>query len=120
MFELTLLVADPGFSRRGPIIPDFGAKTYYLTRFLPKTASNWTGGFCPGCLCPGMFLSKGASLSRGSLSRGVSVWEAPFLTVNRMTHRSKNITLPQTSFAGGNNVTMGYNDTAVYMAIKSL
>ena len=60
---------------------------------------------------------------RGSLSRGVFLdrnppWteipldrDSPDIdhpgqippTVNRMTHASKNITLPQTSFAGGNN-----------------
>ena len=28
--------------------------------------------------------------------------------VNRMTDRCKNITLPQTSFAGGNNITISY------------
>ena len=31
------LVADPGFQREFPN-PDFGPKTYYLPRFLPKTA----------------------------------------------------------------------------------
>ena len=29
--------------------------------------------------------------------------------MNRMTHRSKNITLPQTSFAGGNNELLALN-----------
>ena len=30
-------VADPGFPRRGASTPEFGAKTYYLPRFLTKT-----------------------------------------------------------------------------------
>ena len=42
----------------------------------------------------------------GSLSMGVSVWGlCPVLSVreqNRMTDKCKNITLPQTLFAGGN------------------
>ena len=44
-----------------------------------------------GDLCPG-----GRSLSRGGLCQGNSL-----PPVNRMTHRHKNITLPQTSFEGG-------------------
>ena len=31
-------VADQGFPRRGAPTPEFGAKAYYLARFLPKTA----------------------------------------------------------------------------------
>ena len=34
-------VADPRFSRRGAPTPDFRVKTYYLTRFLLKTAWKW-------------------------------------------------------------------------------
>ena len=46
------------------------------------------------------YLSRRGSLSRGSLSGEVSVQgDSP---VNRMTDASKNITLPQTSFADGN------------------
>ena len=60
------------------------------------------GGLYPGGLCPGGSLSRGVSvhwsLSRGSLSREVSVWGV-YLTEttpgNRMTHRCKNITFPQ-------------------------
>ena len=39
--ELVLSVVDPGFSRRGwagQPTPEFRVETYYLTRFLPKTA----------------------------------------------------------------------------------
>ena len=33
-------VPDPGFPRRGAPTPEFGAKTYYLAIFLPKTAGQ--------------------------------------------------------------------------------
>ena len=33
---------DPGFPRRGRVpTPRFGTKSYYLVRFLPKTAWKW-------------------------------------------------------------------------------
>ena len=35
---LPIAVADPGFPRQGAPIPEFGAKTYYLARFFPKTS----------------------------------------------------------------------------------
>ena len=38
-FQFT--VVDPGFPKRGAPTPEFGPKTYYLTRFLPKTAWEW-------------------------------------------------------------------------------
>ena len=44
---------------------------------------------------------EGGLCPRGSLSRGSLSGRAP-PRVNRMTDRCKNITLPQTSFAGGN------------------
>ena len=62
------------------------------------------GGTCPGCTCQG-----GCTCQRGVPARGVpggvpaQVLHPP---VNRMTDRCKNITLPQTSFAGGNKVTV--------------
>ena len=53
-----------------------------------------------GCVCSwGMYLVWGVSAPGGCLLRG-GVRYSP---VNRMTNRCKNITLPQTSFAGGNN-----------------
>ena len=49
------------------------------------------------------FLSRG-SLSIRSLSRGLCQQDPlPLPPVNRMGDRCKNITLPQTSFAGGNS-----------------
>ena len=50
------------------------------------------------------------SVSRGGLPRGIcpnprseywAVGQTPLRPVNRMAHRCKNITLPQTSFVGG-------------------
>ena len=61
-------------------------------------------GLCLGGLCPGGLCLRG-SLWGGLCPRGVSVLgglpdrDPPL--VNRMTNRCKNITLPQTSFAGG-------------------
>ena len=46
----------------------------------------------------------GGSLSEGSLSKGISGGR-PHPPVNRITDTSKNITFPQTSFAGGNKRT---------------
>ena len=75
------------------------------------------GGLCSVGLCPGGSLSwlvsvqgvsvQGGSLSGGLYSRG-SVHGGfcqgdPLPPVNRMTHRCKNIALPQTSFAGFKN-----------------
>ena len=55
------------------------------------------GGLCSGGLC----------LSRGLCPGGLCPWGSlsgrPIPPVNRMTHRCKNIALPQTSFAGGKN-----------------
>ena len=34
----TLPMADSGFPKREDVNPEFGAKTYYSARFLPKTA----------------------------------------------------------------------------------
>ena len=63
------------------------------------------GGLCPGgggSLSRGWGgVSRGVSVERGVSVQGVSVQGEP--PVNRMTHVSKNITLPQTSFAGGQN-----------------
>ena len=67
-------------------------------------------GWCPPwrCMCPGGV--QGGCVSRGCVSRSGCVQEV-YLSMqwgrhppmNRMTDRCKNITLPQISFAGGNN-----------------
>ena len=51
-----------------------------------------------GVCLPGGVPTQGVYLPRGYLPGGCTCPEG----VNRMTDRSKNITLPQTSFAGGN------------------
>ena len=80
-------------------------------------------GLCPGvsvqgCLCPGGSLSRGSLCPlEGSVSGGLCLgdWLPP---VNRMTHRCKNITLPQTSFAGGNNIRTRINFVALEKLLK--
>ena len=67
------------------------------------------GCICPGgCTCQGVYLHVGVYLPRGvymprgcTCPGGCTCRGTP--PVNRMTDRCKNITLPQTSFAGGNN-----------------
>ena len=54
------------------------------------------GGTCPGgCTCPGGYLPKAGVPARGVPS-GLPPW------TEFLTHASENITLPQTSFVGGN------------------
>ena len=67
-----------------PYLPACTARVVYLV-LGGCTWSGWGGGTC---------LGGGGYLPRYSLS-----------PVNRMTDRCKNITLPQTSFAGGNKAT---------------
>ena len=66
-----------------------------------------------GCTCPGQGVpvqgvtaQRGGYLPRGCTCRectcqGLPAWEG--VSVKRMTDRCKNISLPQTSFAGGKN-----------------
>ena len=65
-----------------------------------------------GCLLLGGVCSGGSALGRGAYlpAPGMGGWygipactEADPPVTDRMTDRRKNITLPQTSFAGGNN-----------------
>ena len=69
---------------------------------VPGPGGTWSGGCTwsqvgvPGL---GVYLVWGVYLPRYSL---------PHLPVNRMTDRCKNITLPQTSFAGGNKEKKQY------------
>ena len=67
---------------------------------------SWGGTWSGGCTWSGVYLVPGVGgsvCSRGcTWSQGVGgVRYSP--PVNRMTNRCKNITLPQTSFAGGKN-----------------
>ena len=59
------------------------------------------GGHCPGGLCTGG-LCRGGLCASGGLYQGDPLERDPVPTVDRMTDVSKNITLPQTSFADGN------------------
>ena len=57
-----------------------------------------------GCGSASGAFARGGSASRGgSAQAGLHLGRSAAPSVNRMTHRCKNITLPQTSFAGGNN-----------------
>ena len=70
---------------------------------VPQHALAWC--ICGGCTYPGGVPAggylRGVYLPGGVPSQGVPVQVLP--PVNSMTDRCKNITLPQTSFAGGNN-----------------
>ena len=69
---------------------------------------TWSGGWC---LVQGGVCSGGGAWSQGGapgpggvcLVWGGCTWSGTPPLVDRMTHASENITLPQTSFAGGNN-----------------
>ena len=63
-------------------------------------SSAWGVSARGGVHCPGwIFVREG-----GVSVQGVYVREG--ISVNRITDRCKNITLPQTSFAGGNNADL--------------
>ena len=79
-------------------------------------------GVCPtveGGLHLGVYPTPGGSASRGYAQpwrvciciQGLD--RPPSPSVNRMTHRCKNITLPQTSFAGGNKNSAESDDIDV-------
>ena len=73
--------------------------------YLVPGGCTWSGGGVPG---PGggVYLVQGGhGPGPGGLylARG-GTWSGTPPPVNRMTNRCKNITLPQTSFAGGKNV----------------
>ena len=81
---------------------------------VPAWGCSCPGEFtCWGCTCPGAgvpaqggYACPGGVIERGCTCQGVCLpggylprYSSP---VNRMTDRCKNITLPETSFAGGN------------------
>ena len=72
-------------------------------RLLPVSPSmHFGGGFAPrGVSAPGGLLLGGACLWSGG---GIPACNEADPHMNRMTDRCKNITLPQTSFAGGNKL----------------
>ena len=67
--------------------------------YLPGGVPAW------GCTCPGGCTCQGGVPTQGGVPvQGVSAQVLP--SVNRMTDRCKNITLPQTLFAGSNKHTI--------------
>ena len=70
------------------------------------------GGLCPRGLCQGAFCLGGLCLGSGVLCSGGSLSEKP--DPPGQTDTCENITLPQTSFAGGNNVTHRTTHTLHY------
>ena len=72
------------------------ASSIWEEECLPK------GGVCPRGFLPRGCLPRVVSLP-GECIPACNGGDSP-PPVNRMTDRCKNITLPQTSFAGGNNV----------------
>ena len=85
-------------------------------RLLP--VSPWFEGRVPGLggctCCRGMYLVWGVHLVRGG---GVPAQALPH--VNRMTNRCKNITLSQTSFAGGNKRSSKLDQTIVNLRLDT-
>ena len=79
------------------------------------------GGSAPGgCLLLGGVSASGGCLLGGVCSRGGQVRHSS-PPVDRMTHASENITLPQTSFAGSNNnADRHFSSFLVYCAIYVL
>ena len=72
------------------------------TRWVSAWGDVCQGCICPGGVCPGGCLVRGRCLPIRSVcvcAWGGGVHLSP---MNRMTDRCKNITLPLTSFAGGN------------------
>ena len=61
-----------------------------------------------GIVCPGGCLPRGRACLPGGGAQGVSAWggvsqtHTSLLCTEFLTHAYENITLPQTSFAGGN------------------
>ena len=91
---------------RGVYLPGLGCVPglggVYLTgpRGVPAWSGGctWSWGYLPGRGVPAWF--GGCTWSR----EGVPGQVLP--PVDRMTHAYENITLPQTSFAGGNNISV--------------
>ena len=93
------------------------ARTLTISPSMLCAGVGWDGGLCmvlggvhgPGvCVFPGGgAYSWGVHGPGGAWSQGgwypSMHWDRPLPPVNRMINRCKNITLPQTSFACGNN-----------------
>ena len=80
-----------GSASRDGVCPTLGGVCIQAAPPNPRGSAKTLGGLHPG----------GSAQPEGSASRGG--WADPLPSVNRMTYRCKNITLPQTSFTGGKN-----------------
>ena len=108
----------PACTAPGVYLPEGGCTCPGV--YLPRGVYLPGGGGVPaqgegGCTCPGVYLPRGVYLlggvpawggvpARGGCTFPGAVPGQVLPTVNRMTDRCKNITLPQTSFVGGNNI----------------
>ena len=66
-------------------------------------------------LCQGVDSVQGVSVKELSLSRGSLSRDLDPSPVDRMTHTYENITLPQTSFTGGNKVDHEIKKAFIFM-----
>ena len=95
-------------SRGGAGLPGGGGQSASRGGGLPRRGASWGGlhpkGFCP--TPPGLPMRGGVD---------------PLPPVNRMIHMCGNITLPQTSFAGGKNSNFDpYNFTQLILLSQQL
>ena len=100
----------------------------YLPRGVPALGVPALGVYLPGGICPGLLPARGIPAQLGVPARGCACPDGgvparlgvpakggtcpgtPSPPVNRMTDRCKNITVPRTSFAGGNKLTLLQRD----------
>ena len=80
------------------------------------------GGVCPGCVCPGCVRPGGRVCTPPYPEADTPLPHCMlrYLPVNRMTDRRKNITLPLTSFAGGNYYIHLMNFVITYSDIERI
>ena len=93
--EVYLVLGDV-CSEGGCLLPEEGYLVGGCTR-------SWGVSAPGGCNWSGMYLVLGGVCSRGGLLLGGCTWSGT--PPCGQTHACKHITLPQTSFAGGNNHT---------------
>ena len=81
----------------GYLLGGVPAQGVYLARGVPAQGVYLPGGYLPR----GLYLPGGCTCMGGTCPGTLP-------PVNRMTDRCKNITWPQTSFAGGKNILLSY------------
>ena len=97
-------------------------RTARLLPVFPTMHCSWGGGYLPrGFTCLDVYLPGGVPAQGGVPTRGCNCPGTPPLWTEFLTQATENITLPQTSFAGGKNgmVTRGitYLVTKTFPAI---